>query len=117
MIARPKMSQIEWKTTEMGPSKVWNFSPFCCPGFARRDAAGAEEAYAALCVPAISSPNGFLPPRRGLGGDDWCDLYSSVDVVRGRWTPKAIDAYARFLASRNPKARASADARPFAAPR
>ena len=28
MIARPKMSQIEWKTTEIRASKVGNVSPF-----------------------------------------------------------------------------------------
>ena len=32
MIARPKMSQNEWKTTEIQASKVGNFSPFSCPG-------------------------------------------------------------------------------------
>ena len=32
MIARPKMSQIEWKTIEIRASKVGNFSPFSCPG-------------------------------------------------------------------------------------
>ena len=32
MIARPKMSQNEWKTTEIRASKVGNFSPFSCPG-------------------------------------------------------------------------------------
>ena len=37
MIARPKISQNEWKMTEIGASKVGNFAPFCCPG-ARKDA-------------------------------------------------------------------------------
>ena len=32
MIARPKMSQNEWKPTEIRASKVGNFSPFSCPG-------------------------------------------------------------------------------------
>ena len=32
MIARPKLSQNEWKTTEIQASKVGNFSPFSCPG-------------------------------------------------------------------------------------
>ena len=32
MIARLKMSQNEWKTTEIRASKVGNFSPFSCPG-------------------------------------------------------------------------------------
>ena len=32
MIARPKMSQNEWKTTEIRASKVGNVSPFSCPG-------------------------------------------------------------------------------------
>ena len=32
MIARPKMSQNEWKATEIRASKVGNFSPFSCPG-------------------------------------------------------------------------------------
>ena len=32
MIARPKLSQNEWKTTEIRASKVGNLSPFSCPG-------------------------------------------------------------------------------------
>ena len=32
MIARPKISQNEWKTTEIQASKAGNFSPFSCPG-------------------------------------------------------------------------------------
>ena len=32
MIARQKMSQIEWKTIEIRASKVGNVSPFSCPG-------------------------------------------------------------------------------------
>ena len=32
MTARPKMSQNEWKTTEIRASKVGNVSPFSCPG-------------------------------------------------------------------------------------
>ena len=32
MIARPKMSQNEWKTIEIRASKVGNLSPFSCPG-------------------------------------------------------------------------------------
>ena len=32
MIARPEMSQNEWKTTEIQASKVGNVSPFSCPG-------------------------------------------------------------------------------------
>ena len=35
MIARPKLSQNEWKTTEIQASKVGNLSPFSCPGRAR----------------------------------------------------------------------------------
>ena len=81
--------------------------------FERGDRAGAEEAYAALCVPTVTSPNGFSPPKRGLGGSDWCELYSTVDVVVGRWTPRTLDAYARFLASRDARARVAADTRPF----
>ena len=32
MIARPKISQNAWETTEIRASKVWNCSPFSCPG-------------------------------------------------------------------------------------
>ena len=42
MIARPKMSQIEWKTIEIGASKVGNFSPFSCPGSARGDSTALQ---------------------------------------------------------------------------
>ncbi|KAH8073061.1 hypothetical protein JL721_3036 [Aureococcus anophagefferens] len=34
MIARPKISRNEWKTAEIGASKVGNFAPFSCPGHA-----------------------------------------------------------------------------------
>ena len=32
MIARPKISRIEWKTAEIGAFEVGNFALFCCPG-------------------------------------------------------------------------------------
>ena len=32
MIARPKISRNEWKTTDIGAFEVGNFAPFCCPG-------------------------------------------------------------------------------------
>jgi hypothetical protein len=32
MIARPKISRNEWKTTEIGAFEVGNFAPFSCPG-------------------------------------------------------------------------------------
>ena len=32
MIARPKISRNERKTTEIGAFEVGNFAPFCCPG-------------------------------------------------------------------------------------
>ena len=41
MVARPKMSQNEWKPTEIRASKVGNFSPFSCPG---GEALGRERA-------------------------------------------------------------------------
>ena len=31
MITRPKISQNEWKTTEIWASEVGIFAPFCCP--------------------------------------------------------------------------------------
>ena len=40
-IARPKMSQNEWKTTEIQASKVGNFSPFSCRGASRAATRGA----------------------------------------------------------------------------
>mmetsp|Transcript_30147 Transcript_30147/g.93250 ORF Transcript_30147/g.93250 Transcript_30147/m.93250 type:complete len:177 (+) Transcript_30147:495-1025(+) len=78
--------------------------------YERGDKAGAEEAYAQLCVPAIASQSGATLTR-GLGSDDWCELYSTSDVVRGRWTPAAISAYEAFLASRDRRARLAADSR------
>ena len=42
MIARPKMSQHEWKTTEIRASKVGHFSPFSCPGVRLRMVAPIE---------------------------------------------------------------------------
>ena len=32
MIARPKISQNEWKTAEIGAFEVWNFALLSCPG-------------------------------------------------------------------------------------
>jgi len=81
--------------------------------FRRGDKDGAEEAFAAICRPAVSSPNRFTPPTRGLGGTDWCEAYASRDIVTGRWTPTATEAYDAFLASRSKSARLVADANPF----
>jgi hypothetical protein len=45
MIARPKISRNEWKTTEIGASKVGNFAFFSCPGaHLRGDVFGARHA-------------------------------------------------------------------------
>lgn len=81
--------------------------------YARGDAAGAEASFASLCRPTVSAPNQFNAPIKGLGGTDWCELYSSRDIVLGRWTPKATAAYDAFLSSRTPSARIAADADPF----
>ena len=40
MIARPKISRNEWKTTEIGAFEVGNFAPFSCPGPAPRTSRG-----------------------------------------------------------------------------
>ena len=48
MIARPKNSRNEWKTAEIGASKVGNFALFSCPGLAL----GAAEAAAYLRLAA-----------------------------------------------------------------
>ena len=37
MIARPKISRDEWKTTEIGGSEVGNFALLSCPGYALED--------------------------------------------------------------------------------
>lgn len=52
--------------------------------FEQSDRAGAATAVGELCD--------------GAGGSMWCRRYSTVDVVLGRWTPKAVDAYRRLLA-------------------
>ena len=43
MIARPKISQNEWKTAEIGAFEVGNFALFCCP--ACGGASGAARAW------------------------------------------------------------------------
>ncbi|KAH8071848.1 hypothetical protein JL720_11350 [Aureococcus anophagefferens] len=58
MIARPKISRNERKTTEIGAFEVGNFAPFCCPG-GRRDWARGARAGGAWTAPWLG------PPRRG----------------------------------------------------
>ena len=74
------------------------------------DANGAEESYAQLCVPGVKSQRGAVFTD-GIGGSDWCELYASTDVVKGRWTPATIEAYEAFLKSRDPRARVAANTR------
>lgn len=81
--------------------------------YTRGDSNGAEESFAQLCRPTISSPNRFRPPTPGIGGTDWCELYSKSEILQGRWTPSAIAAYDAFLASRKPSARIAANSNPF----
>ena len=67
MIARPKMSQIEWKTIEIrGSSEVGNFSPFFPPGQGLRHGAGTL----------------FFD-----NGDEWRGTFH-LDEARGRGTYK-----------------------------
>jgi tetratricopeptide (TPR) repeat protein len=47
------------------------------------DVAGAAQAFEDLCS--------------GRDGAQWCRRYSTVDVVLGRWTPSAVDAYRTLL--------------------
>ena len=47
MIARPKISRNERKTTEIGAFEVGNFAPFSCPGYCA--ATGSVDA--AVCLP------------------------------------------------------------------
>ena len=72
------------------------------------DANGAEESYAQLCVPGVKSQRGAVFTD-GIGGSDWCELYASTDVVKGRWTPTTIESYEAFLKSRDPRARVAAN--------
>ena len=53
MIARPKMSQIEWNTIEIRASKVGHVSPVSCPGLERdRSDRGAATTVANLMIRA-----------------------------------------------------------------
>ena len=79
MIARPKMSQNERKTTEIRASKVGNFSPFSCPGqanatVARLRAAGDEtwEVAVAMTVQATAQ------------ADALCDQFECAGIRRVR---------------------------------
>ena len=47
------------------------------------DVGGAASAVSMLCS--------------GVDGGEWCRRYSKVDVVLGRWTPRAVDAYKKLL--------------------
>ena len=64
------------------------------------DARGADEAFVALCTPAIAAPNGLRPPVAGIGDEELCRYYSSVDAVKGRWTYRATGALDSFLSAR-----------------
>ena len=55
MIARPKMSQNEWKSTEIRASKVGNVSPFSCPGDLDLDGRDAVVADAVAADPAFET--------------------------------------------------------------
>ena len=81
--------------------------------YARGETEKAETTFAGLCRPTVTAPNQFKTPIPGLGGPDFCDLYSSTDYVKDRWTPRAVDAYDAFLRSRNKNARIASDIRPF----
>jgi tetratricopeptide (TPR) repeat protein len=74
------------------------------------DANDAEAAYAQLCVPGVKSQSGVILTD-GIGGSDYCELYATSDVVKGRWTPTTIEAYEAFLKSRDPRARVAANTR------
>ena len=74
------------------------------------DSNAAEASYAQLCVPGVKSQRGAVFTD-GIGGSDWCELYASTDVVKGRWTPTTIQAYEAFLKSRDPRARVAANTR------
>ncbi|KAH8092269.1 hypothetical protein JL720_5237 [Aureococcus anophagefferens] len=80
----------------------------------RRSASSAATARAprraALCVPTVTSPNGAAAAEPA-SAVDWCELYSTVDVVVGRWTPRTLDACA--LPREPREARVAADTRPF----
>ena len=47
------------------------------------DGAGAADAFSVVCD--------------GRDGAVWCDRYSTEQVVLGRWTPKAVEAYRALL--------------------
>ena len=51
--------------------------------YEQSDVAGAARAITDLCS--------------GADGAAWCSRYSSVDVVTGRWSPRAVAAYRRLL--------------------
>ena len=50
------------------------------------DAGGAANAVARLCG--------------GADGQMWCARYASAQVVQGRWTPSAVEAYRSLLQDR-----------------
>ena len=62
----------------------------------------------AMCIGVADASATFTD---GIGGSDWCELYASTDVVKGRWTPTTIGAYEAFLKSRDPRARVAANTR------
>ena len=80
--------------------------------FKNGDTNGAEQSFAQLCRPAVSSPNQFQNTP-GIGGTDFCELYSNPNFVLDRWTPTAVQAFSDFLKSRDKNARIIADTNPF----
>ena len=79
MIARPKMSQNEWTTTDTSASKVGNVSPVSCPGYALPQLLiGSEGTLGVITRLALAAP-----PKPAAVSVAWlsCDDFGAVRRV------------------------------------
>ena len=65
MIARPKISRNERKTTEIGAFEVGNFAPFSCPGLAKLPRAVASMLFV---VTAYAEKSSFVDMKSAFVG-------------------------------------------------
>jgi ERCC4-type nuclease len=85
MIARPKISRNERKTTEIGAFEVGNFAPFCCPGELRSGLPRAlHERGVAVSVETLAVGDYVLSRRHAVERKnvDTGDLDSSLESGR-----------------------------------
>ena len=97
MIARPKISRNEEKTTEIGAFEVGNFAPFCCPGDGGRRLL-AYVVCGLVHVGAASSRRGSLDAYGDDDDADWADaVMLSAESAAGLYPEEAVTMQRRVI--------------------